>query len=261
MLAHSTEALIRLADQVAGVPPSAAAARRSSRSARSTSAIHPLMPSRRAVLVVRNVGSPSDRVLDGLLCSSEWLVSFHLHLLQLHGTLHATPPRAVRTLLEKALGTCLRASTRSQRHGEPASLTVCVRVGLSCTSAVVFPASRVFLSTYSRAGTQSQLSIRARRFLSALERLRECPAHVWTYTLCAELMRAQHRFEQGATPGGDGDGSARVSVHRVRRMFEAAVTDTAAASVVLLWRWYLRFELACGSPTRAKRVYLRAVAR
>ena len=37
-----------------------------------------------------------------------------------------------------------------------------------------------------------------------------------------------------------------------------AAADSAA--VVLLWRWYVRFELACGQPVRAKRVFFRAVA-
>ena len=150
--------------------------------------------------------------------------------------------------------------------------------------AAVFPSSRHLLATYSRAGAQSQLSIRARRFLRALLQLRECPAHVWAYTLCAELLRAQRRYvlplrsacfcvcamnDHHVYPWlcsfvaqqSRGSDRSNVPTHQLRRLFEGAVGDAAGRSVVLFWRWYIRFELACGSPNRAKRVYLRAVAR
>ena len=242
------------------------------------SALRPILPTRSAVLVIRDGGRPAYRVLDGLLASAEWLYSFHVDMVQRHAAAFPTPPGALRCLLEQALGTLWWG--QCPVHGPPV-LTL-YTVAVRC--AAVFPSSRHLLATYSRAGAQSQLSIRARRFLRALLQLRECPAHVWAYTLCAELLRAQRRYvlplrsacfcvcamsDHQVYPWlcsfvaqqSRGSDRSNVPTHQLRRLFEGAVGDAAGRSVVLFWRWYIRFELACGSPNRAKRVYLRAVAR
>ena len=69
------------------------------------SALRPILPTRSAVLVIRDGGRPAYRVLDGLLASAEWLYSFHVDMVQRHAAAFPTPPGALRCLLEQALGT------------------------------------------------------------------------------------------------------------------------------------------------------------
>lgn len=101
---------------------------------------------------------------------------------------------------------------------------------------------------------------------------------VWLALLEAEVRRVAGQ-QAGASADGDGDGDAdgdttsgaggqaaparggALPPSRVRRFFEQALEVPVGGGVVLLWRWYLRFELACGNPLGAKKVFLRAINR
>ncbi len=54
--------------------------------------------------------------------------------------------------------------------------------------------------------------------------------------------------------------AAQVATHRLRRLFESAIASPSGRDVPLVWRWYLRFELLCGNPQAARRVFMRAVS-
>ena len=107
--------------------------------------------------------------------------------------------------------------------------------------------------------------------LAHLENRPNRDASVTLYSLHSQLLRASRllwptlvRIKAQAIDNSDEEGSLHVSIvspNRIRSMFEKAVNSQEVGDIVLIWRWFIRFELACGQPAEAKRVFLRAINR
>jgi len=59
---------------------------------------------RREVMVIRDAGRPTGRVLDGLLASAEWLATLEVDMIRRHARVLPTSPRQIRLALEHYLG-------------------------------------------------------------------------------------------------------------------------------------------------------------
>lgn len=121
----------------------------------------------------------------------------------------------------------------------PRTLRLLLETGLRAA-----PGNTFLFGLYTATESKTLVALRQAEFLDHLLAQPSCPQSVAVFALHAALTRAQWR----------------TSAHRVRRLFETVLAAGGVAEQLpLAWRWYLRFELACGRPLAAKKVYLRAL--
>lgn len=104
----------------------------------------------------------------------------------------------------------------------------------------LFPSHRLFLSLYIHWEARTRIEGRLRRFFDDTLQRQNHPV-LWLFAIRSEVVRL---------------GSA----HRIRSLFERALEKTSdSARCIVLWRYYLRFEVGQHDEAAALRVYYRAI--
>ncbi|OQR98823.1 hypothetical protein ACHHYP_07834 [Achlya hypogyna] len=170
--------------------------------------------------------------------------------------LHGASPSAVARewLLAAALELLDRAATSPRDWRATTHLAI-----------ATVPTQPVFALLFVDAEKNNAMAQQVRRFVQdtvrrALQQFDAPAPEIWLLALLAELYRAQ------ATTPADGGCCARhawgaVATQRLRQLFEDAVAHASWRSdgCAVLWRLYLRFEIAVGQVDRAIKVLYRAI--
>ncbi|XP_035689818.1 nuclear exosome regulator NRDE2-like [Branchiostoma floridae] len=137
---------------------------------------------------------------------------------------------------------------------------------------LIFPDNPEFLKMFIELESRSHIAGRLRRYFDRAVQEAATPVP-FLFAIQAEMRRLEMISCQSsvvmATNWDDAikkaDGSLLAHIpqtgvtHRIRSLLERGCTSPAARGCVLMWRWFMAFEMQQGNPAQAKAVFYRAL--